>query len=360
MNVLHIDEQKGWRGGELQTSWIVKGLARLGHSVALAGRRGSAFLEYDYGIEVLPRIEAPFLGEFDPWTVWKLARAVKTLDIDVLHAQTSHAHAHACLARAVAGRGKVVVSRRVGFAPKAHWLNRWKYGLPDRFIAVSQYVADILLEFGVDPSKVSVVHSSVDLARLNVEPLPRTDLGVPEGVPLIGNTGALVGHKDHQSLIAAMSAALRELPDLHLVIAGEGELRAAIETQIEALGLVDRVKLLGYRGDAPRILKALDVYVSSSWSEGLGTSVLEALACSIPVVATVAGGVPEMVLNERTGLLVPARDPEALAAAIVRIFRDKALAQQMARNGKAHVHQHFTVDRMVEGNIRVYEEVVSG
>ena len=358
VNVLHIDEQTGWRGGELQTSWIVRGLAERGHTVVIAGRKGSAFLEHDYGVDGLVRIEAPFRSEFDPWTIWKLARAVQTCSIDVLHAQTSHAHTYACLARAVARRGKVVVSRRVSFAPKTHLLNRWKYGLPDRFIAVSQHVADVLLEYGVAPSRVRVDHSSIDLARIEAAPLPRAALGIPEGAPLIGNTGALVGHKDHQNLIAAMPAVLAEMPDVHLVIAGEGELRASIEAHIERLGLGDRVRLLGHRKDAPAIVQALDVYVSSSWSEGLGTSVLEALACGVPVVATVAGGVPEMVIHEQTGLLVPARDSESLAAAILRMLRDESLARVLARNGKAHVESHFTVDRMVEGNIGVYEELL--
>lgn len=360
MNVLHIDEQAGWRGGELQTSWIVKGLAARGHRVAIAGRKAGAFLRYDYGIDDLNRVAAPFVGEFDPWTVAKLARAVRHYDIDVLHAQTSHAHTYACLARALAGRGKVVVSRRVSFVPRAHRLNRWKYAMPDRFIAVSQHVAEVLLEYGVDPGKVRVVHSSVDLGRLDVEPLPREALGVPEGVPLIGSVGALVGHKDHANLIAAMAVVLSELPDVHLVVAGDGELRPTIEAQIEKLGLGNRVTLLGHREDAPRVLKALDVYVSSSWSEGLGTSVLEALACGVPVVATAAGGVPEMVIDEETGLLVPARDPERLAAAIGRMLRDKDLAATVTVNGKKHVRDHFTVDKMVEGNIRVYGEVDSG
>ena len=358
MNVLHIDEQRGWRGGELQTSWIIRGLAQRGHSVAIAGRPGTAFLEADHGVDGLVRITAPFLSEFDLWTASKLARAVNAHNIDILHAQTSHAHTHACLARAIAGRGKVVVSRRVSFPPRKHPLSRWKYRLPDKFIAVSRSVAEVLIEYGVDESKIEVVHSSIDPARLDVEPATRAELGVPDRVPLIGNVGALVGHKDHATLIAAMAHVLKQLPDLHVVIVGEGPLRPAIERQIADLGLANRVRLLGHRGDAPRVLRALDAYVSSSWSEGLGTSVLEALTCEVPVVATVAGGVPEMILHEKTGLLVPARDPHALANAIVRIFQEKQLAQEMVRNGKAHVLEHFTVEQMVEGNLRVYESIL--
>ena len=216
-------------------------------------------------------------------------------------------------------------------------------------------MADVLTEYGVDASKVRVVHSSIDLGRLDVDPLEREALGVPEGVPLVGSIGALVGHKDHGNLVSALAIALKDVPDLHLAIAGEGALRPAIEARIAELGVGDRVRLLGHRDDAPRVLRALDVYVSSSWSEGLGTSVLEGLACGVPVVATLAGGAAEMVLDGETGLLIPARDPEALAGGIVRMLCDKALAQTVVANAKAHVLAHFTVDKMVEGNIAVYE-----
>ncbi|HOE67392.1 MAG TPA: glycosyltransferase [Candidatus Hydrogenedentes bacterium] len=358
MNVLHIDEQTGWRGGELQASWLIKALVQRGDAVALAGKRGSPFLSADYGSPAPICIDAGFHGEIDLATAWKLARAVREHAVDILHAQTSHAHMYACLARMLAGRGKVVVARRVSFEPKANPLNRWKYGMPDRFVAVSQRVADVLLEFGLPQDKVSVVHSAIDLKRLEAPPLSRGELGVPEGVPLLGSAGALVGHKDHANLIDAMPAVLRAFPNARLVIAGEGALRPAIEAQIARLGLGKAVTLLGHRADAPRIIKAVDVYVSSSWSEGLGTSVLEALASGVPTVATDAGGVGEMVIDGQTGLFAPQRNAPALADAIVRMLHDKDGAQRMAQAGRAFVRERFTVERMIAGNLRVYDELM--
>jgi len=359
MNVLHIDEQRTWRGGEQQAGYLVRGLAQRGHTNVIAGRSGAPFIDADHGVNGLARIAAPFHGEIDLWTAWSLARAVKRHGVHIIHAHTSHAHTMACLARMLAGRGKVVVSRRVDFPPKNTGVSRWKYGLPNHFVAVCERVAEVLREFGVDPTKVSVVHSAVDLARFDIEPLARSALGVPEGVPLLGNVAALVGHKDHANLLSAMPNVLRELPDLRLVIAGEGELRPALEAQIAELGLRDCVTLLGHRRDVPRILRTLDAFVLSSNAEGIGGCVLEALACKRPVVATAAGGVPEVIRNEKTGLLVPTRDHEALAAAIIRVFRDKNLAATIAANGNALVHERFTVDTMVEGNLRVYERILA-
>ncbi len=358
MNVLHIDEQRGWRGGEQQAAYLIRGLAQRGHAALVAGRTNEPFVGYDYGEEPIARIPAPFLGEVDLWTAWRLAKAVRRFNIDILHAHSSHAHTLACLARHLAGQGKVVVSRRVDFAPSNAPFSRWKYRLPDRIVAISNRIADVLRQFGVDEARLRIVHSCIDPARFDVAPLPRDELGVPEGVPLLGNVAALVGHKDHATLLAAMPAVLSALPDLHLVIAGEGKLRPDVESLIAGLDIGGSVHLLGYRNDVPAILRTVDAFVLSSKEEGLGTSVLDAMACGLPVVATAGGGIPEMVEHERTGLLAPVQAPEALADAIVRVFREPNLAAALGSNGQALVHERFTVDKMVEGNLRVYEELI--
>ncbi|MDX9975458.1 MAG: glycosyltransferase family 4 protein [FCB group bacterium] len=355
MNILHIDEQTGWRGGEQQAHYLIAGLARHGHWNFLAGRRGSPFLAH--GDPNMVRIEAPFAGELDLFTAFKLARAIRNHEIDIIHAHTSHAHTHACLARAIAGRGRVVVSRRVDFEPKRNVFNRWKYRAPDRVVAISERIGEVLRAFGVRPPQLVVVHSAIDPMRFDVSPLPRAELGIPEDVPVLGNVAALVGHKDHATLIAAMPHVLRKIPNLRLVVAGEGELRPAIEAQIAELGVGHAVTLLGYRKDVPHILRALDAFVLSSKLEGLGTSVLDAMVCGLPVVATAGGGIPEMITHEECGLLAPPQEPEALAEAIVRVFQDPGLADRMGKNARQRVLEHFTVDRMVEGNLRVYESL---
>lgn len=359
MRILHIDEQTGWRGGEQQAGYLIRGLARRGHYVATAGRPGAPFLQTDHGVEGIERIAAPFRGEFDLWTAFRLAQAVRRLDIDILHAHTSHAHTRACLARLFARRGRVVVSRRVDFAPSRHFLNRWKYAQPDRIVAVSHCIAGVMRDFGADPARLAVVHSSHDPARFDVQPLTRAELGLPDAVPLIGCVAAFVGHKDHGTLLAATAAARKTLPDLHLVLIGDGERRPFIERRIEELGLRGAATLLGYRKDVPRILPVLDAFVLSSNQEGFGGVCAEAMFSRVPVVSTAAGGMPETVVHEKTGLLTPIEDPDALAAAVVRILTDHVLADRLVVQAHAFVHEHFTADRMVEGYLRVYEELLS-
>lgn len=359
MNILHLDEQTGWRGGEQQASWLIQGSAAKGHQIWIAGRPGSRFLHGEHGGAALTRIALPFRFEADLHTAWKLAQVIYDNEIEVIHAHTSHAHAIACLARKFAQRGAVVVSRRVSFPPKQDPINRLKYAAPDVFIAVSEKVAEVLLESGVAPEKVRCVHSAVDLARLDVPPLERAELGVQDGVPLILSAGALVGHKDHATLVSAIAILREKFPEIHVLIAGEGELREPLEAQIAQLSLGKTITLLGHREDVPRLMRTADCYVSSSWSEGLGTSVLEALACETPVVAAVAGGIPEMVLPGKTGYLVPNRDPEALAGALADALEHPREAARMAVAGRKLVERAFTVDAMVEGTLAIYLETVA-
>lgn len=359
MNILHINEQQGWRGGEQQSSYLIRGLVRRGHNVVIAGKPESEFLTVDHGSPEIMRVPAPFIGEFDVWTAWTLARAVRRYRVDILHAHTSHAHSAACMAQMLARQGRVVVSRRVDFPPRTGWINRWKYSRPDMFVAVSNYIANVMRTYGIEEARLRVVHSATDPSRFDVPPLSRTELGVPENAPLLGNVAALVGHKDHANLLAAMPLVLRELPNLRLIIVGEGELRPAVERQIAELGIGPSVRLLGHRSDVPRILRTLDAFVLSSKEEGFGGACLEAMACGLPVVSTAAGGMPETVIHEKTGLLVPIRDPQALAAAIVRVFHESDFAERLGAQARQQVHERFTTDHMVMGNLAVYEEVLA-
>ncbi len=359
MKILHVDEQTGWRGGEQQASWLMQGLARRGHAIALAGRPGSPFATRDHGGIEIERTELPFRNEADLASAWKLGAWAREHKVDVIHAHSSHAHMFAVLSRQAGHNCRIVVSRRVSFPPKSNPINRWKYRRPDKFVSVSGEVDRVLRDFGVPDDRRAIVHSSVDFDRLNVAPIARAVLGVPENVPLLVSAGALVGHKDHANFIDAFRRVRKDFPDARAVIAGEGPLREDLVEQVANLGLRDCVHFLGHREDVPAIIRAADVYVSSSWSEGLGTSVLEALGCETPVVATVAGGVPEMVIDGATGHLVPNRDPGLLANAIVRSLQDRGAARTMAKQGRRLVEEKFSVDRMVEGTLRVYEELLA-
>ena len=302
-------------------------------------------------------------NEIDLAAAWKLSRVVRQYAPDVVHAHDPHAVAMAATALsfgAVSPAPPLVASRRVDFHLSGNSFSRWKYRQVTRFIAASGAIRDILVHDGIAASQVSVVHDGIDVAR--VQRLPAVDAHVefwlPHGVPLIVNVGALVGHKGQTHLLDAMPLVMRDVPDAHLVILGEGELRAPLERQVKELHLERAVRMPGFRDDVLSLMKSADLFVMSSVTEGLGSAVLDAMAMGLAVVGTRAGGIPEAVVHGETGLLVPPGEPKPLAAAIVRLLKDPLLRARYGHAGQARVAAHFGVDALVDGTLAVYRDVV--
>jgi glycosyltransferase involved in cell wall biosynthesis len=168
---------------------------------------------------------------------------------------------------------------------------------------------------------------------------------------------ALVPHKGQRHLIEAAHLVVQQVPDARFVILGDGELREPLERQIRDYRLEKHVLLPGFRTDVLGCMKAFDLFVMSSVTEGLGTATLDAMACSRAAVATRAGGLPEIVRDGVTGVLVDPRDHQGMAQAIVTLLRDPALRARMGTAGRARVCDLFTVDRMVAETAAVYERV---
>ena len=177
---------------------------------------------------------------------------------------------------------------------------------------------------------------------------------LPHGSQLVGNVAALAPHKGQRHLIAAMAIVVRELPDARLLIVGDGELRSTLQQQIAALGLERHVVLTGFRDDALGLMRSFDMFVMSSLTEGLGSAILEAMACERAVIGTSTGGIPEAVDDGSTGILVPPRDERAMANAILSLLRDPSRRVQMGAAGRARVVTHFSVEALVQGTARVY------
>jgi glycosyltransferase involved in cell wall biosynthesis len=359
VRTLHVNTAATWRGGEQQVLYLLDGLRRRGHDTVLLALEGGTLAgrASALGIEV-HRFRCR--GDLDLGASRRVRRVLQR-GCDVLHLHTGHAHALGVLATlGLAAPPRVVVSRRVDFSVKGGWLGRLKYGRRvHRFIAISHRVEDILTAGGVPADRVTVVHSGVDLNRFRVPADPgglRRELAVPEGVKLVGFVGALVPHKSPGDLLEA----LVELPpDVHAVLAGAGPLEETLRRRAADPGLEGRVHFVGHREDIPRLLRSVDVFCLSSRMEGLGTSVLDAMAAGVPVVATRGGGIPEMVEDAVSGLLVPSGEPPALARALLRVLTDRHLADRLAEGGRDRVRR-FSAARMVEGTIEVYEKVLNG
>jgi L-malate glycosyltransferase len=299
-------------------------------------------------------------SEVDLSTAWKLSRIIRQIAPQIVHVHDPHAVSMAALAlsfNAPTPRPRVVASRRVDFHLQKHSFSRWKYRQVDLFIAASAAIRDVLVEDGIAAKQIVIVHDGIDVAKIGRLPLVdvRAEFWLPHGAPLLANVGALVAHKGQRYLVEAMPLVLREVPDAHLVILGEGDLRGALERQVKELRVEKHVLLPGFRADVLQLMKSADLFVMSSVTEGLGSTVLDAMAMKLAVVGTHAGGIPEAVVDGTTGLLVPAAHPRELAAAIVQLLKDPARRVRMGLAGHARVSEQFGVARMLQGTMDAYE-----
>ena len=327
----------------------------------VAHREGELFRRASEGPDLVPL--AP-VNEIDLATAWKLSKIIRQWKPEIVHAHDPHAVSMASLAMsfgAPAPRPKTIASRRVDFHLQSHAFSQWKYRQVDGFIAASHAIKQILVSDGIPAGRIEVVHDGIDVEKIQHRPVidVHAEYWLPHGVPVIVNVGALVGHKGQKYLIEAMPMVLREVPDAHLIIFGEGDLRAPLEKQIKQLSLAKRVLLPGFREDVMSLMKSADLFVMSSVTEGLGSAVLDAMAMGHAVVGTRAGGIPEAVVPDETGLLVEPADAKALAAALVRLLKDAALRKQLGEAGRARVTEHFGVDRLVDGTLEAYSRIAS-
>jgi glycosyltransferase involved in cell wall biosynthesis len=229
----------------------------------------------------------------------------------------------------------------------------------DHLVAVSRAMERKISDERPSAVPVSLIYNGVDLVRYNhTDPCCtlREEYGMPEAAQIVGVVARLEHEKGHPTLLDAWPRVVRAVPNAWLLVVGEGSRRPELEAQAAALGIAGRVVFTGRRDDVPAVTAALDVAVLPSYREAQGLTILEAMALSRPVVASAVGGIPEMIESGRTGLLVAPHDPEALAAAIVRLLSDHAYADMLARGGHDLVHERFCVELMVAAIEDIYDE----
>ena len=229
----------------------------------------------------------------------------------------------------------------------------------DRLIAVSRAIERKIHDEGRATVPVSLIYNGVDLERYDHQEACCTlpdEYGMEPGSQIVGVVARLEPEKGHPTLLEAWPRVLRAVPDTYLLIVGEGSRRDALEAQARELRIAHRVVFTGRRDDVPAVTAALDVAVLPSYREAQGLTILEAMALSRPVVASDVGGIPEMIEDGKTGLLVPPHDAEALADAIIRLLKNHPLADTLGRAGHDMVHDRFCIELMVSAVQSIYDE----
>ena len=361
--ILHIDSESGWRGGEAQVLQLCIGLKTLDYDPLLVVSPQSA-LETRASNANLDVVPMKMRSEYNVRTILRLRRLIKQEGIVLCHAHTAHAHSLAWGATAGTLAVPVVVSRRVDFSVGKNYFSRLKYQSPRvYFIAISHGVKQVLLKGGILEERIFVVPSGIDTDKFKDEVRTRQDFcsefNLSPDTVIVGNIAHLADHKGQRYLVEAVPEVLGKCPNAVFFIVGEGDERPALEQLIAKLDLRSKVILTGFREDVGYFLRAFDVFVLSSHLEGLCTSLLDALLMEVPVVATRTGGVPEIIEDSVTGLLVEVRNPHALAEGILRLIREPGLCQQFAKAGRERVLTRFTTQQMVRGTVAVYKQVLA-
>jgi glycosyltransferase involved in cell wall biosynthesis len=362
MYSLHVDTARTWRGGQNQALLTVLGLRTLGHRAVLVchpdGELRRRAAEGGDLIALAPRAELDFSA------AWRLSRVIAQAAPAVVHAHDPHGVAMTSLALSLGRFDRLpvfVASRRVDFPLKRNAFSRWKYRQVDAFLCASEAIRRLLLADGIAEDRAVTVHEGIDLEHVDAaEPADvHAVFWLPHQAPVVCAIGALVPHKGHRYLVEAASLVVQRVPDARFAIFGDGELRPVLEQAIRRLHLEKHVLLPGFRPDVLSLLKGCDLFVMSSVTEGLGTSLLDAMACRKAIVATEAGGIPEVVAAGETGLLVPPRHAPELAAAILALLEDDARREAMGAAGRRLVERRFSAERMVLDTLAAYERLAA-
>jgi len=360
LRILHLEAGTHVYGGALQVLLLVEGLQRRGIENLLVVPEGSNLEAQALG-RGLPLHPLPLAGEADLLFPARFRSLIRSTAPDLVHL---HSRRGADILGGLGARWAgvpVVLTRRVD-NPEPAWAVGVKYRLFDRVITISDAIRKVLIQQGVDQGRIRCIHSALDPSPFE-QPCRRDafleEFGLAPDDRIVGMAAQFIPRKGHDVLLQAIPAILRDHPRTRFLLFGRGPLHEEVSRMVVEAGWENTVRLPGFREDLPSLLPCMDVLVHPATMEGLGIILLQAAASGLPVVASAAGGIPEAVVHQETGLLVPPSDPGALASAVSSILSDPDRARSMGDRGRQRIRSEFSVDRMVGGNLGVYRELLS-
>lgn len=362
MKVLHLSSEKTWRGGEQQIAYLIEELEKLGVANYVACRTGSAFHKHCKQ-HLIEHIAVPFANNFDIITAWQIRNFCRYMDIDIVHTHSSRSHTMGVMASLLGANVKLFVSRRVDFPSAGNWFSRYKYNYQGikKILCVSEKIKEIIAPIVENQRKLEVVYSGIDISRFegktNTRILHR-EYHLPDDTKIVANISAIAPHKDYFTFVDTV-AEFQKITNTHVkfFIIGEGECRNEIEAYIKQKQLTDHIILTGFRNDIADILPEIDVFLMTSKEEGLGTTVLDAFANEVPVVATAGGGIPEMVKHNQTGLLYHIGDSKGLAQGIETLLNDANMCDTITKNAKKILLEKFTKEKTALSTLNQYRGI---
>ena len=360
LRVAHVELGAHLYGGAQQVLYLLAELSKTEVRSVLICPEHSAVGEAarEAGIEV----EAiPYRGDLD-WRATKRMHDILVRHrVDLVHV---HSRRGADIWGGLAARRSglpCVLSRRVDNRERS-WAMAIKYRLYDHVIAISEGIRNVLVADGLAPEKASCVRSAVDWERFQ-QPANKAGLtsrfNLPEGATVVGIAAQLIPRKGHDILLEALSTLVTSWPSLQVLVMGKGPSESAIREQIRARNLTQHVHIVGFVADLESVLPSLAFLVHPARTEGLGVVLLQAASAGIAVIACDAGGMPEAVIDQQTGLLVPPGDAGALTTAMESLLSDRERAEAFGAKGRERMLASFSLSAMARGNVNVYRAVMA-
>jgi len=307
----------------------------------------------------------PCNGRFDNDAAQTIKGYMEKEGVNILHSHNYKSNFYARRALSNNNIRWVVTNHGRRFGPKLllyNLLDAFIVRRADKIIAVSKEIAKKMKLAGIAKGKICLIENGVNLERVTTNSSSQAikeSLGIKKEALVVGTIGALTKEKGHQYLLRAALKVIRIYPKAIFLLVGDGTERPNLEKTASSLGIKDSVIFAGMRKDVPEILSILNVFVLPSLNEGLPMALLEAQAAQIPVVATSVGAVPDVLENGVTGMLIPPKDPQAIAEAIIMILSDKQFASGIAQKGFERVRDNFSSEKMASKYLSIYRELLS-
>lgn len=370
--VVHVIKATRISGAERHLLILLPALKARGVDVSLLLLEDPAHPVADMAAELeaagVPVRRIPIYRHFDLPVIGRLRRALRDLRPDIVHTHLIHADLYGMIAAKRAGVRRVVTSRHNDDTFRRRQpvraLNHLLWRFTSAGIAISHAIARFCVEVeGAPTRKITTIHYGLALReqdRNAAGSALRGELNLPADTRLVGVVCRLIEQKGVVYGVRAFARVAPQFPDAHLIIAGDGDLRAALEREAQTLGIGDRVHFLGWREDATAVLAALDVLLMPSLWEGFGLVMLEAMAQLVPIIGSAVSAIPEVVADGETGILVPPRDSTAIADALALLLGDPALCRHMGLQGQDRVETVFSVDNMTAQTLTLYNQLSPG
>ena len=359
MRVVHLDSGLHLRGGQQQLILLAKMLRTYAVEQRIVLRRGNDWSHQIHKLGI-PFSELPFNSEMDCLSMLKLHRLLRNFSADIVHAHDARTLGVVALPTLLYPQVRIIAARRVAFPLKKNPFTRLKYGrISSRVVAVSRYIRDALCSSGLDPRSISVVHDGVEFEKS--DPFSRVEarrnLQLSDEDFVIGCVGHFSPEKGHSVLIRGIAGLIAAFPNVRLLLVGDGLLKAEYEVIIRNLNLEETVILPGFIEDLSEIWPAMDLFVFPSLTEGLGSSLLMAMARGIPVCASRTGGIPEIVVAE-TGYLFAPGDVGSLTTCLHRALSEPRETRGLGEAGRERIRQQFSATKMAEETYQIYTNVL--